>query len=80
MVKEATQPKQEKRKGMETMNYYIKDDTSNTGRNYLDENGYNVALQENAQAFDTYDEAVEHCNYVHGEFALEEWASIVGED
>ena len=37
--------------------YYVCDSTSNTGEIYIDENGKNVALLENAQDFETEKEA-----------------------
>jgi hypothetical protein len=44
---------------MKTKEYYLKDDSSNSGKDFIDENGNNVSLQENAISFSTRTEAKE---------------------
>ena len=41
------------------MKYYIKDKTSNTGRDYIDHNCENCSLRENAIVFNSAQEAIE---------------------
>lgn len=59
------------------MKYNICDNTSNTGKNYIDENGQNC-MQEQAAEFDTREEAVAVAqSLTTGQVeSWEEWASI----
>ena len=60
------------------MKYYIKDNTANTGREYIDENGENCALQENAVNFDTYAGAQYFADT--SLMRLEDWGYIAKEE
>jgi hypothetical protein len=60
------------------MKYYIKDNTANTGRTYIDENDDNVSLQENAISFDTEAEALEHVSATFG-LTFDQWGYVTAE-
>jgi len=60
------------------MKYYIKDNTSNTGREYIDHNGENC-IEENAVSFDTEAEAIEFAGHNFG-LTFDQWGYITSED
>ena len=57
--------------------FYLKDTTTNTGREYICENGGNVALRENAISFDSRREAMKYAGENFPNF--DEWGYISSE-
>ncbi len=52
--------------------FVVMDNSENTGRCYIDDNGENCSLEENAKLFDTREDAQEYIDAVNGG----EWAYI----
>lgn len=57
--------------------FYVKDDTANTGREYIDNDGENVSAQSNAVAFHTKESAEE---WIRTKFGVDDdWAYVCEE-